>query len=137
MPEPAELSYAQCRELIGSGVLGRVAFADDHGIAVLPVNYSVVNESIIFRTSAYSTLARVPIHETKTAAVSFQVDQVDYDTKTGWSVLARGATEVIDDDDELAHIKRTWDPEPWASGPRPIYIRLRFKELSGRRLTAH
>lgn len=92
MPEPAELSYAQCRELIGSGVLGRVAFADDHGIAVLPVNYSIVNEAIVFRTSAYSTLARLPAHETKGAAASFQVDHVDYDTKTGWSVLARGAT---------------------------------------------
>lgn len=138
MAEPTELTYAQCRELLGSGVLGRVAFHDQDGIAVIPVNYSIVNEAIVFRTSAYSTLAQMPLTEPKSGPkghpVAFEVDHLEPEVKHGWSVLARGHAEVIQDDDELAHVKRTWDPEPWAGGHRPVYIRLRFKQLTGRRL---
>jgi nitroimidazol reductase NimA-like FMN-containing flavoprotein (pyridoxamine 5'-phosphate oxidase superfamily) len=138
MPEPTELTYAQCRELLGSGVLGRVAFRDSEGLSVIPVNYSIVNEAVIFRTSAYSTLAQIPQTESHDGGrgydIAFEVDHLEPASRTGWSVLARGHAELVDDEDELAVIKRTWDPEPWASGSRPVYIRLRFKQLTGRRL---
>ncbi len=138
MPEPTELNYAQCRELLGSGVLGRVAFHDSEGLSVLPVNYSIVNETVIFRTSAYSTLAQVPHSESRDGSrgydIAFEVDHYEPTTRSGWSILARGHAERIDDEDELDLIKRTWDPNPWASGSRPVYIRLRFKQLTGRRL---
>ena len=48
---------------------------------------------------------------------------------------ARGRTgERVEDDEELDLIKRTWDPRPWASGSRPLYVRLQWTELTGRRL---
>lgn len=141
MGTPTELTYAQCRELLGSSVLGRVAFHDQDGIAVLPVNYSIVDETIIFRTSAYSSLAKAPMADSRSGSsghqVSFSVDHIEHEARLGWSVLARGFAELVQDDDELDHIKRTWDPEPWASGARPVYIRLRFKQLTGRRLLDH
>ena len=44
------------------------------------------------------------------------------------------ARERIEDPDEIARIKRTWEPQPWAGGARPLYVKLAWDELTGRRL---
>jgi len=130
MDEPEELSYAKCRELLSGGVIGRVAVCTPDGPRIFPVNYSVVGEAIIFRTSAYGVVAT---HDWG-SPVAFEVDHVDYSTHLGWSVLATGRGERIEDAEQLAHIKRTWDPRPWAGGSRPLYVRIAWEELTGRRL---
>ena len=53
MNEPMELSYGKCRELLAAGVFGRVGVCTPQKPVILPVNYSVVGEAIIFRTSPY------------------------------------------------------------------------------------
>jgi len=130
MSEVQELSYAECRGLLAGGVFGRLALCTPDGPRILPVNYSVVAESVVFRTSAYGVVATRDWSE----PLAFEVDHVDYAEQRGWSVVALGRGERIDDVDELAHIKRTWDPRPWAGGSRPLYVRLRWTDLSGRRL---
>jgi uncharacterized protein len=67
-------------------------------------------------------------------AIAFEVDHVDYSDHKGWSVLATGRGERIEDPEELARVKRTWDPRPWAGGARPLYVRLAWEELTGRLL---
>ena len=125
-----ELAYAKCRGLLAGGVFGRVAVCTADGPRIFPVNYSVVDESIVFRTSAYGVVAS---HDWK-SPIAFEVDYVDYAEQRGWSVLAVGRGERVEDADELAQIKRTWDPRPWAGGARPLYVRLAWSELTGRRL---
>jgi hypothetical protein len=41
---------------------------------------------------------------------------------------------MVEDPDELAEIKATWDPRPWAGGNRPFYVSLDWQELTGRRI---
>ena len=130
MGEVEELSYAECRGLLAGGVFGRVAVCTADGPRILPVNYSVVEESVIFRTSAYGVVAAHDWGST----IAFEVDHVDYGDQRGWSVVALGRGERVEDADELALIKRTWDPRPWASGIRPLYVRLAWTELTGRRV---
>ena len=130
MSEVEELSYAKCRGLLSGGVFGRVAVCTTDGPRIFPVNYSVVDESVLFRTSPYGVVAT---HDWR-SQMAFEVDHVDYGEHRGWSVLAVGHGERVEDPDELAHIKRTWDPRPWASGTRPLYVRLNWIELTGRRL---
>ncbi len=130
MNEPTELSYSKCRELLGGGVFGRVAVCTPEGPRILPVNYSVVSESVVFRTSATGVVAA---HDWA-SPIAFEVDHVDYADHKGWSVVATGRGQRVEDADELAHIKRTWDPSPWAGGIRPLYVRMRWDELTGRRL---
>ena len=130
MSEIEELAYSKCRSLLAGGVLGRVAVCTPDGPRIFPVNYSVVGETVIFRTSPYGVVAtrdwRSPL--------AFEVDHVDYAEHRGWSVLAVGPGERVEDVDELDLIKRTWDPRPWAGGARPLYVRLQWTELTGRRL---
>jgi nitroimidazol reductase NimA-like FMN-containing flavoprotein (pyridoxamine 5'-phosphate oxidase superfamily) len=130
MSDVEELSYAKCRELLGGGVFGRVAFCTTDGPRIFPVNYSVVGESIVFRTSPYGAVATHGWH----SPIAFQVDHVDYADHKGWSVLAVGPPQRVEEAEELDLIKRTSDPRPWAGGSRPLYVRLEWTELTGRRL---
>ena len=132
MAEADELGYAACRDLLGAGVVGRVglpgATAGDAPL-VLPVNYSVVGESVVVATAVGSAIARAAGRE-----VAFEVDHVDHERHRGWSVLATGPAEVVTDPEEAARIRRTWEPRPWAAGDRPVLVRVRWTRLTGRRL---
>lgn len=130
--DPLELSYSKCRELLAGGVVGRIGVCTPDGPRIFPVNYSVVGEAVIFRTAPYGTVATADW----TRRFAFEVDHLDYADHKGWSVLAVGLGERVEDPDELAAIRRTWDPRPWVAGTRPLYVRLRWRELTGRRLGA-
>jgi nitroimidazol reductase NimA-like FMN-containing flavoprotein (pyridoxamine 5'-phosphate oxidase superfamily) len=130
MGEVEELSESKCRQLLGGGVFGRIGLCTPAGPVILPVNYSLVSESIIFRTAADGVVAR---HDWS-APMAFEVDHVDYADQRGWSVLAVGRAQPVEDDDELALISRTWEPRPWASGERALHVRLSWERLTGRRL---
>jgi uncharacterized protein len=133
MTEPTELSYDKCLELLSGGVVGRVAMCTPSGPRILPVNYSVVHDSIVFRTTPYSLLG-THAWDTKLA---FEVDHIDHQRQQGWSVMATGNGAMIDDADELVTIRSSWNPQPWPGGAqRLLYIRLRWDELTGRQLDA-
>lgn len=127
---PIELPYLKCAELLASGAVGRVAVCTPDGPRIIPVNYSVVDETIVFRTTPYSVLGT----HAWTTPLGFEVDHLDPDTRSGWSVVATGRGALIEDPDELARIRAHCDPEPWAAGQRMLYIRLRWEDLTGRRI---
>lgn len=130
MAEPHELSTDDCDTLLRSGVVGRVAITTPTGPSIVPVNYSVVDDVIVFRTTPYSVLGTYGFN----AQMAFEIDHFDHEYGTGWSVLARGPSEVVANADEIQRINQTWRPHPWASGQRNLYFALRWTELTGRRL---
>ncbi|HYJ70464.1 MAG TPA: pyridoxamine 5'-phosphate oxidase family protein [Nocardioidaceae bacterium] len=131
MKEPIELSYDRCRELLSSAEVGRVALCFDTGPMIWPVNYSVMEDAIVFRTAPYSMLGA----RTWNSRLAFEVDQLDLERRQGWSVVATGAGEMVSDPGELAMIRTFRDPHPWAGGTfRSLYVRLRWDQLTGREL---
>lgn len=120
----------KCEALLRSGVAGRVAVCAPDGPHMVPVNYSVVDESVVIRTTPYSKLATYA----PGAMVAFEVDQFDYEHHRGWSVVARGRAHEVSDLRELEHILGRWDPRPWADGHRDFYLKFDWTEISGRRL---
>ncbi|WP_372729087.1 pyridoxamine 5'-phosphate oxidase family protein [Nocardioides sp.] len=130
MADSLVLGTEECRTLLNSGVVGRIAVSTPDGPHIVPVNYAVVDDSIVVRTSAYSLLGTYG----RDSTLAFEVDHVDHEQQHGWSVVARGRGEFVTDDDELDHIQQVWDPRPWATGVRALYLRLTWSELSGRRL---
>jgi nitroimidazol reductase NimA-like FMN-containing flavoprotein (pyridoxamine 5'-phosphate oxidase superfamily) len=109
-----------------------VAVATPTGPHIIPVNYSVVDSAVIISTSPYSVLGTYG----RDATMAFEIDQFDYDYRRGWSVVARGRAETVTDPEELRHIRSVWEPTPWASGLRNLFLRLPWQELSGRQLGA-
>ena len=132
MDEVIALTTVECEGLLRDGVGGRIALAAPDGPHIVPVNYSVVDDAIIVRTSPYSVLGTYG----RDRMLAFEVDRFDRERRRGWSVLARGRGEVVEDADELAHIRAIWEPRPWAAGARTLHVRLRWSELSGRRVSA-
>jgi uncharacterized protein len=126
---PRKLTPEECLDLVPPSGVGRAAMCAPTGPQIFPVNYVVDGESIVFRTSAYSALGTLATG----AQVAFEVDSVDHDHAAGWSVVAAGRAEPIDDETELDMLReRGLEPTAWAGGLRRTYIRLRWSSLSGR-----
>ena len=132
-PRPQELGIEECRRLIEDGGVGRVAFQSGSGQHIVPVNFQLDGDSIVFRTTPYSELGRLA----PGSEAAFEVDELDVGNKSGWSVVAKGPLERVPDNFESAAIRFFGkDPTPWAGGVRRLYLRLVWRELTGRRLVA-
>ncbi len=107
-------------------VVGRVAVHTRLGTRIIPVNYSIVDDAIVWRTAPYSELAILG----PGVEGAFEIDRIDHDLRQGWSVIAHGVLEVVDDPEEVARIRCVEDPAPWAAGLRHLYMRLRYKDLT-------
>ena len=123
-----ELSRQESRALLATKTVGRIAFHAGHGLRILPVNYVVLEDSIVFRTAEHGVIAR----SIRVADVAFQVDDLDDQLRTGWSVLAVGRCERLTDPERLDAIEQA--PTPWAAGARDLYFAVTWKGLTGRRL---
>ncbi len=132
MSDLAVLTEARCLELLTAGAVGRVAMCTQDGPQVFPVNYTVAGSSVVFRTTAYSVLGT---HAWQ-SRLAFEIDGFDVDRRTGWSVVASGPGSQVHPGPELEEIVRSWNPDPWAGGTRPLYVRLRWDTLTGRRVGA-
>jgi hypothetical protein len=130
MADSHELSAEDCERLLRGGIVGRVGFGTLTAQHIVMVNYSVVDDRVVFRTDPNSVLGR----HAKGTHLAFEIDHVDHADQRGWSVVAKGVGSVITDPHELDRIRRQWPPRPWATGDRGLVVGLRWTELSGRRL---
>lgn len=122
-----DLSRAECLELLTVTEVGRVAYCDEDGPVVLPVNYVFVDGVVLFRVSPYSLLAR----RLRWGAASFEIDDIDPFNETGWSVLVRGDADHLPPD----RLPESDDkPTPWAEGERTYHVRITPSSITGRRI---
>lgn len=120
-----DLDHEECLRLLRSQQVGRVAFADDSGPDVLPVNYAMDGEDVLITTTGYGALARAVTN----GRVAFEVDELDDYTESGWSVVVRGRATRESPFDRSAN-----RPHPWADGTRTYLLRITPDQVSGRRL---
>ena len=125
-----DLSQSECRARLGEHEVGRIALLTPDGPQVIPVNYALVDEAVVFRTSPLTLVATYG----REAKIAFEVDHIDRATKAGWSVLVRGTTEPVFDIGAIEHIRRIWEPASWADGARNLFIKLTIDDVSGRRI---
>ena len=132
MNEPVELSVKECVDLLNGGIVGRVAMCTPIGPRIVPLNYAMSDDAIVFRTMPYSELGTYGWD----TDLAFEIDHLDYEKHQGWSVVAIGRASMVEDPDELRAIRAGWDPTPWVGGRRYLYIKLRWRDLTGRRIGA-
>jgi nitroimidazol reductase NimA-like FMN-containing flavoprotein (pyridoxamine 5'-phosphate oxidase superfamily) len=123
------LSPAECFDLLEPGGIGRVGFTSVDGIMMLPVNFAVTAKTIIFRTAPDTLLALY-----SGAQVSFEADRLDEALHTGWSVLVQGRASEVTDEREVKRLQNRTHLQPWAAGPRDVYVRIRPTRISGRQI---
>ncbi|MET0765992.1 MAG: pyridoxamine 5'-phosphate oxidase family protein [Blastococcus sp.] len=125
------LPVAECHRLLGTQEIGRLAINAEGYPLLFPVNYGHDGTTLVIRTHA-GTILRAAEH----ANVTFEVDEIDRRTRTGWSVLARGQVEEVGEGHRAELVARTLATgvEPWAPGNKGHWLRLIVHEISGRRI---
>jgi len=120
----------ECLRLLAADVVGRLAVLHGNAPAVFPVNYMLDGEAIVFRTDEGSKLDAA-----ERAPACFEIDEIDRETRCGWSVVASGRLEEVTEYDS-----RTWRRvhelavEPWAGGIKAHWMRLVPERITGRRV---
>ena len=123
------LDRGQCLRLIRQAPVGRVGVVVGGIPVVVPVNFALLDEDILFRTSTGHKL----VAAVERSAVSFEVDSLDLGARAGWSVLVTGGASEITRADRRA-AARGLGLESWIPG-RERYIRIRSEVVTGRRLS--
>jgi uncharacterized protein len=127
-----ELDRAECMELLAAKSVGRIAYASDTGARILPVNYILVEDSVIFRTAPAGEIFGNALN----SICAFEIDETDEFFESGWSVVAVGRLQLATEDD-FAGMRYGKLPEPWAGGSRWMFVRLPCEQVSGRRVIGH
>lgn len=123
------LDLEECLRRLGAAPVGRLAFPLDGEIAVLPVNHVLDGIDICFRTSGGSKIQAAVDGD----AVSFEVDDWDVATRTGWSVLVHGTAAVVTEDEVVARLvasaRRPWVP---VGTDDARWVRVSTRQVTGR-----
>lgn len=127
-PRNRDLGIKECWELLAASPIGRIGLNVGGYPQIYPVNFTVLNESIYFRTTPDGPIGA----NIAGTSVSFQVDWVNENLHTGWSVLILGQAEQVDDPAIIASLEKTHQAEPWADGPRTTFFRIIADQITGR-----
>lgn len=123
------LDEDECMRLLATQDLGRIAVVVDGGPVIFPVNYAMAEGIIAFRTAAGTKLANAPMTD-----VAFEVDSVDREQGTAWSVLVKGvAYEVTHGIGDIPEAVRRLPVRPLAPGERSHWLAILQREVTGRR----
>jgi uncharacterized protein len=125
-----DLDESVCWHLLARTAVGRVGFVVDGEPNVLPVNYAVAGNAIVFRTAANTTLHSIADN----AAVAFEIDAVDTMAETGWSVVVRGHLSEITDAAARGRLSASM-LHPWAPGRRDQWMQITASKVTGRAIS--
>jgi hypothetical protein len=124
------MQEAECWERLGETMIGRIGVVAGREPLVLPVNFALDGDRIVFRTGA-GTKFHAVVHD---AVLALEIDEVDEDYHLGWSVLAVGQAREVEDPAEIARLSRDLPLRPWAGGDKSHWIVLTPSRVTGRKL---
>jgi nitroimidazol reductase NimA-like FMN-containing flavoprotein (pyridoxamine 5'-phosphate oxidase superfamily) len=124
-----QLSVPACWALLAGSEMGRLGVVVDGGPEIYPVNFVVDGEHLAFRTAGGGKLRGLE----RSPAVCFEVDGVDLDERSGWSVLVKGRAEVVRDAETSRRLAAS-ELRYWAPGEKAQWVRVAAREVTGRRI---
>jgi nitroimidazol reductase NimA-like FMN-containing flavoprotein (pyridoxamine 5'-phosphate oxidase superfamily) len=125
------LPREDCLALLRAQEVGRFVCVAGGQPHIVPVNYVLDGETIVFRTDMGTKL-----REAERAAVAFEIDGLDRVARTGWSVVVHGRAEEITTFDGPVRLRSLRDlgVDPWAGGPKLHWIGIQPFTITGRRI---
>lgn len=125
-----ELSPADCWALLRGTGLGRLATSVDSFVDILPVNYFVHDDAILFRSAPGSKLVNIALNPT----VAFEVDGLD--TRWHWSVVIHGTAEHLGSEADIIE-SGVMELVSWSPTAKYDYVRITPSDITGRRIDRH
>ena len=120
------LNRADCLQLLRTASLGRIGITAGALPTILPINFRVDGERILFRTGVGTKLDAA----TRGTVVAFEADDIDPMYHSGWSVVVTGVAREVDDPDDHA----IYTTPRWAPAKDERLVEVSIDEISGRRL---
>jgi len=126
-----QIDREECVKLLAGEEVGRLAVVESGAALVLPINYVMDGDAVVFRTDPGTKLEAA-----MRAPVCFEVDHIDRQTRSGWSVIVRGLAQEITTMDRRDVIERLWSLSlyPWISGSKSHLVRIAPHSITGRRI---
>jgi hypothetical protein len=124
-----EIGLDECLRLLTDHHLGRVAITVGSQPVVFPVNYTMADAEVVFRTGPGSQL-----HAAAGRRVAFEIDSADAQYHDGWSVVVQGVAAEERDADRLAALAKL-PLTPWVSGAREHWMCIKEGVVTGRRIS--
>ena len=118
----------ECEVLLTTQRVGRVGLGGDHP-GVFPVLYALLDGDVVFRTAPGDKLIAAALER----EIVFEVDSFSTSEHSGWSVNVLGVAAEILHPAELGQAEAL-DLPPWAGEVRDRYVRIRARDVSGRRI---
>ncbi|MEU6379903.1 pyridoxamine 5'-phosphate oxidase family protein [Streptomyces sp. NPDC046909] len=129
-PGFVELAAEECWTRLATHGVGRLAVSTAEGPVVVPVNYSVVDGVIAFRT-APGTVPSQAVGD----RVALEVDRIDDVFARGWSVLVCGRARAVTDPYAVRRLADRAYSTPWAGGRRDLWVCVDPEHVTGRAIT--
>jgi len=123
------LDRDECLDLLSRSTFGRIGVTFGALPAVLPVNYRLVDEQIVFKTGHGTKLDAA----TCNSIVAFEVDDIDPMSHTGWSVMVTGEARKVTDAAELTALQAAQVPH-WAQTDIEETVSVATTMVTGRRI---
>lgn len=131
VPVLEPMTRAESLDRLRGHHFGRLAVVVGDQPTIFPVNYALDGDTITVRTDLGSGIDASVLKR-----VAFEVDQVDAESREGWSVVVQGvARDVSDAIDGFSERTRALSLLPWAPGLKPKWIKIVDPTVNGRRLT--
>ena len=123
------LDRDECLRLLGEVRVGRVGITTEAMPVVLPVNFVVDRERVVFSSAPGSKLYVAATG----AQMAFEADDVDQAARIGWSVCVTGPGSVVDDHDEVDRLRHL-PLDTWAAEGEESFVVIEAQVVTGRRL---
>ena len=124
----AEIPFEECWHLLEEASLGRLAVSTSFGVDVFPINFTVHDRALYFRTSPGAKLIDISHYP----VVALEIDGVH--TGMHWSVVVRGEAKRVTSDAEIvaSGVQALHTATPTAKWN---YVRILATAVTGRRFS--
>lgn len=119
-----ELTTNQCWDLLRTHELARLAFHLGPEIHLVPINYAVDDETLLFATAPGNKLVGVLMNPD----VVLEIDE--YDEVSARSVVVRGTARRLEEDEQ--HRAEALPLRPWVPSPKDEVVEISPTEITGR-----
>jgi nitroimidazol reductase NimA-like FMN-containing flavoprotein (pyridoxamine 5'-phosphate oxidase superfamily) len=121
----------ECLRMLADNQVGRLAVSVQGQPIIFPVNYVLDGDVVIFRSDPGTKLDAAGL-----ARVAFEIDHVNIELKSGWSVVVQGIGRYISGAvDEASKRRQALPLEAWAPGEKEHWVEILEPQISGRRLS--
>jgi nitroimidazol reductase NimA-like FMN-containing flavoprotein (pyridoxamine 5'-phosphate oxidase superfamily) len=125
------IDRAECLKLLASEEVGRLGVVVAGRPEIFPVNYVVEGDEVMFRTDAGTKLAAAV-----RGPVVFEVDHLDRENHSAWSVIVHGRAHQVSSFDSPVLRRRLMQLSlyPWTGTPKAHLVQLVPRTITGRRV---